>query len=182
MWTPRYSVKRKDFSVLLVPALYKIHWIMHACLSPPLLINSTTGHYNSTGMYSTGLWSAFLASVQQGRALERGQQHGALPCLPEIHWKPLKYGCLYNAEKMVSVHLRAGSASAERVGQREVGWFTRTVTCTWWLLGLALKGPWLGLGGPPAALTTWTGLENTSRGLVSGKEGCLGSEWVYDNL
>ena len=36
----------------------------------PLLINSTTGHYNSTGMYSTGLWSAFLASVQQGRALE----------------------------------------------------------------------------------------------------------------
>ena len=37
--------------------------------SPPLLINSTTGHYNSTGMQVTSLWSAFLASVQQGRAL-----------------------------------------------------------------------------------------------------------------
>ena len=57
------------------------------------------------------------------------------------------------AEKMVSVHLRAGSVSAERVGQREVGGVTRRVTYTWWLLGLAVKGPWLGLGGPPLALT-----------------------------
>ena len=40
---------------------------------PPLLINSTTGHYNSTGMCSItcNLWSAFLTRVQQGRALER---------------------------------------------------------------------------------------------------------------
>ena len=31
---------------------------------PPLLINSTTGYYNnSTGIHSTSLWSAFLASV-----------------------------------------------------------------------------------------------------------------------
>ena len=41
---------------------------MQGC--PPLLINSTTGQYNSTGMHNTGLWSAFLASVQQGRGLE----------------------------------------------------------------------------------------------------------------
>ena len=80
MRTPRYSVKRTDSSVLLVSAQYKIHWIMQtlACPSPPLLSNSTTGHYNSTGMYSTGLWSAFLASVQQGRVLERSQQHGCI--------------------------------------------------------------------------------------------------------
>ena len=34
--------------------------------------------------------------------------------------------------------------------------------CTWWLLGLALKRPWLVPGGPPHALTAWTGLENTT--------------------
>ena len=38
---------------------------------PPRLIDSTTGHYNSIGSYSSSLWSAFLASVQEGRALER---------------------------------------------------------------------------------------------------------------
>ena len=27
---------------------------------------------------------------------------------------------------------------------------------------LGVKGPWLGLGGPPLALTAWTGLENTT--------------------
>ena len=39
---------------------------------PPLLINSTTGQCNSTGtcMHSISLWSVFLASTQQGRALE----------------------------------------------------------------------------------------------------------------
>ena len=38
--------------------------------SPAPLKNSTTGFYNSTGMHSTSLWLAFLASVQQERALE----------------------------------------------------------------------------------------------------------------
>ena len=41
------------------------------------------------------------------------------------------------------------------------GWFLR-VLCTWWLLGLALKRPWLVPGGQPNALTAWTGLENTT--------------------
>ena len=36
------------------------------------------------------------------------------------------------------------------------------VLCTWWLLGLALKRPWLVPGGQPHALTAWTGLENTT--------------------
>ena len=38
---------------------------------PPLLIESTTRHYNSTGMHSTSFLIAFPVSVQQGRALER---------------------------------------------------------------------------------------------------------------
>ena len=50
----------------------------------------------------------------------------------------------------------------ERVGQGEVGGVTRRVLCTWWLLGLALKRPWLAPGGPPPALTAWTALENTT--------------------
>ena len=57
---------------------------------------------------------------------------------------------------------RAGSASAERVGQGEVGGVTGRVLCTWWLLGLALKRPWLVHGGQPHALSAWTGLENTT--------------------
>ena len=35
------------------------------------------------------------------------------------------------AEKIVSAHLCAGSASAERVGQGEVGGVTHRVLCTW---------------------------------------------------
>ena len=38
------------------------------------------------------------------------------------------------------------------------------VTCTWWLLGLALKRPWLVPGGPPPALTAWTGLKHHVEG------------------
>ena len=35
-------------------------------------------------------------------------------------------------------------------------------------LGLALKGPWLVPGGPPPALTAWTGLEKHCSHLVEG--------------
>ena len=65
------------------------------------------------------------------------------------------------AEKIVSVRCM-GCASAERVEQGEVGGVIHRVMCTWWLLGFALKGPWLGPGGPPLALTAWPGLENTT--------------------
>ena len=47
-------------------------------------------------------------------------------------------------------------------GPEVVGRVARSVTYTWWLLGLAVKGPWLGPGGPPLAQTSWTGLENTT--------------------
>ena len=42
-------------------------------------------------------------------------------------------------------------------GKQKVGEVIRRVTCTWWLLGLALKEALLGMGGPPPALTAWTG-------------------------
>ena len=58
IWTVQNSLDNLD--VHLSP--------MQGCLQP--LIASTTGHYNSTGMHSTNLWSAFLTSVQQERALD----------------------------------------------------------------------------------------------------------------
>ena len=56
------------------------------------------------------------------------------------------------------------------------------VTCTRWLLGLAVKAPWLGPGGPILALAARTSLENSPcKRFISGREGCLGPERVYDN-
>ena len=46
--------------------------------------------------------------------------------------------------KIVSVHLRVGSVSAERVGQVEVGGVTHRVTCTWWLLGAGFEKAMVG--------------------------------------
>ena len=73
--------------------------IMQGCLPP--LIDSRTGHYNSTGARSISLWLAFLGGIQQGRALRSAfvalnsiSTH-ALPCLSEIYWKPAKYRHLY---------------------------------------------------------------------------------------
>ena len=77
MQTPRYSVKQTSSSVPLC-STWTVHNsldnvdthlpLMQAC--PPPLIDSTTGHYNSIDSHSSSLWLAFLASVQQGRALE----------------------------------------------------------------------------------------------------------------
>ena len=50
----------------------------------------------------------------------------------------------------------AGSVSAERVGQGKVAGVTRRATCTWWLLGFAVKTPRLVPGGPFLALAAWT--------------------------
>ena len=81
------------------------------------------------------------------------------PLKPIVHfWLHHTAHC---TEKIVSASLRAGSASAERVGQGEVSGVTCMVTCTWWLLGLALKRSWSVPSGPPPALTAWTSLENT---------------------
>ena len=55
---------------------------------------------------------------------------------------------MHCTENLVSVRWCAGSASAERVGQGEVGRVIYRVLCTRQLLGLAVKGPWLAPGGP----------------------------------
>ena len=57
-----------------------------------------------------------------------------------------------HCREKISACLRAGSASAERVGQEEVGGVNRRVRCTWWLLGLAEKQSWLGPGESPLSL------------------------------
>ena len=56
----------------------------------------------------------------------------------------------------------AGSASAEKVGQGEVGGITRRVLCTWQLLGLAVKKAMLAPSGPIPAIVARTGLENAT--------------------
>ena len=56
---------------------------------------------------------------------------------------------MHCAKNIVSMCFYVGSASAERVGQVKVGRVIRRVPCTWWLLGLAVKGPWLAPGSPP---------------------------------
>ena len=80
--------------------------------------------------------------------------------------------------------MRASSASAERVGQGKVGGVTCRVTCTWWLLGLAVKVPWLRPGGPILALAAWTGLENATFTLYGAhfwQRRLLDSEQAHDN-
>ena len=42
----------------------------HAQDCPVPLIDSTSGHYNNTGMHNPSIWLAFHASIQQGEALE----------------------------------------------------------------------------------------------------------------
>ena len=48
--------------------------------------------------------------------------------------------CTFGYITLHAVRAWVGSASAERVGQGEVGGVIHRVTCTWWLLGSALKG------------------------------------------
>ena len=79
---------------------------------------------------------------------------------------------------------RAGSASAERVGQGEVGQgevgqgevgqgevggVTRRVTCTWWLLGLAVNKA------PRRVTCTWwlLGLAVVGTGWANSCPGCM---------
>ena len=72
------------------------------------------------------------------------------PLNPIVHlWLLHTVHC---AENIVSAHWCAGYELAERVGQGEVGGITRRVLCTWQLLGLAVKEPWLVPSGPIPAL------------------------------
>ena len=63
------------------------------------------------------------------------------------------------------------------MGQGEVGGVTRRVTCTWWLLGLAVKAPWLGPGGPTLALAAWKcRLRKQAEKAAWALSGCLTTE------
>ena len=53
-------------------------------------------------------------------------------------------------KKLVANFMRT---SAERGDRGTWVDFPCRVVCTWWLLGLTAKGPWLGPGGPPPDLT-----------------------------
>ena len=48
----------------------------------------------------------------------------------------------------------------------EVGGDTCRMACTWWLLGLAVKVPWLRPAGPILTLAAWTSLKNTALTLL----------------
>ena len=103
MRIPRYSVKRTTSSVPLVPGLYIIYWIMRTltCLSRKFVRTADrfkTGQlYNTISSYSSSLWSAFLASVQQGIALEHALNSTSM------HWHAYrKYtGSLRNMDASV---------------------------------------------------------------------------------
>lgn len=90
-----YSVKRIGFSVQSVPQLYETQLIM-----PGLCESSANGRqpYESGRPMSASSSPLFipilLTIVQQGRGLEiwshcAQQPKDTLPCLPEIHQKPL---------------------------------------------------------------------------------------------
>ena len=108
----------------------------------PPLINSTTGHYNSTGMHSTSLWLAFLASVctareSSGMQLRSARQHEyALPRPPASEiWMPKYSGqaavvpmvsalewfhCIHLSPCFYGIYITCGSSLVPRPhGRRE---------------------------------------------------------------
>ena len=56
----------------------------------------------------------------------------------DLHLNPIVQFWLHHtahcAEKIVYACKHAGSVSAQKIGQGEVGGVTRKVLCTWWLL------------------------------------------------
>ena len=62
-------------------------------------------------------------------------------------------------QKILSLH---ACVSAEKMGHGKAhDGVTCRVTYKWlWLLGFAMKGPWLGLDEPNPPPAAWTGIEN----------------------
>jgi len=70
MWTSCYSTKwTGPSSTNSVDNVDAGMPLAQDCLAP--VTDSSTGHYNNAGTDSSSLWLIFLASIQQGRAIER---------------------------------------------------------------------------------------------------------------
>ena len=85
----------------------------------------------------------------------------------------------HTAEKIVSAGVQV--LHQQKWWDGEVGGVTHMVLYTCWLLGLAVKRPWLAPGEPVLTLAAWLGLEtllSPYRGPNSGRDGCLGAAWV----
>ena len=68
------------------------------------------------------------------------------PLNPIVHfWLHHTAHC---AEKIVSARYACWFCVSRKGGTGGGGWVIRRVACTWWLLDLAVKVPWLGPGGP----------------------------------
>ena len=80
---------------------------------------------------------------------------------------PIVHFWLHHTVQIVNACWCTSCASAKRVGQGEVGVVICRVTCTWWLLWLAVKGPWFGQDGPILTLAAWIG-HNSHDHLVGG--------------
>ena len=91
------------------------------------------------------------------------------PLNPIVHF--WLHNTAHCAEKIVSAHYACGSASAERVGQGEMHMVAARLGC---------QSAMVGTSGPILALAACMD-RLCYRGFISGREGCLGSERVYDN-
>ena len=76
------------------------------------------------------------------------------------------------AEKISVCYVRRFCVS-RKCGTGGGGGVTHRVTCTWWLLGLAVKVPWLGQFLPWLHGQASKTLLSPCRGFISGREGCL---------
>ena len=125
--------------------------------------------------------------------LEKWSRSSYLPPMYFIHLKmyfkiKLKPFNPYSALLMshCALHRKDSSLCAltHRLCMSRKGGVTCKVLCTWQLLGLAAKGPWLAPGGPILDLAAWAGLEmllSLFRGFISGREGFFGSKQAFAN-
>ena len=114
-------------------------------LGSSLRIHSLLKQYALSACHDRHMKPAVCQLTTSGSSLNKMQKASNFnPLNPIVHfWLHHTVHC---AEKMVSARLCVGSVSAERMGQGEVGGVFRRVLCTWQLLGLAVKRPWLAPG------------------------------------
>ena len=75
----------------------------------------------------------------------------------DTFWRCQFFGCMLSVG---AIHLKIGSALAERVGQGEVGGCTPLADGAWRQLQLPVEKRWSMPGGPFVCFLAQTGLEN----------------------